>query len=86
MKQDRIEESQTGRDREVSQVEMVQSVKASQAVDVEQNASRGDYTSKILQGGTKVDTDITNKLSHGKPNKPSSPRQTIPIPSPSLFA
>ncbi|XP_057372833.1 arginine/serine-rich protein PNISR-like [Daphnia carinata] len=64
-KQGRIGESRMGRDGEVSQVEMAQSAKISHSVELEQNECSGNDVNKILQGGTKVDTDITNKLSHG---------------------
>ncbi|KZS21276.1 Uncharacterized protein APZ42_011828 [Daphnia magna] len=65
-KQGRIGDNRTGCDGEVSQIEMVQSTKPSQSVELEQNESSGNDVNKILQGGTKVDTDITNKLSHGQ--------------------
>ncbi|KAI9560714.1 hypothetical protein GHT06_011664 [Daphnia sinensis] len=65
-KQGRTGDSRTGREGEVSQVEMIQSAKPPHSVGFEQNESSGMDVNKILQGGTKVDTDITNKLSHGQ--------------------
>ncbi|XP_032788337.2 arginine/serine-rich protein PNISR isoform X2 [Daphnia magna] len=65
-KQGRIGDNRTGCDGEVSQIEMVQSTKPSHSVELKQNESSGNDVNKILQGGTKVDTDITNKLSHGQ--------------------
>ncbi len=72
-KQKQVEENRLERDRSRnSQVEkdMGKSAKLSHSIDSEQIQNKRE--SKVLQDGTKVETDITCKIPHGKPNQPSS--------------
>jgi hypothetical protein len=63
------------------------SEKPSPYVELDKNKSSGENFSKVLQDGTKVDTDINSKFPHGKPNKLSSPTsETVFYTLSSVFA